>query len=388
MTTLEQFELLNDPFPIVPDGPVHNWAGREDLKEDLIDLVKGVRARDIGVTEFVVLFGELGAGKSHALRFLKTLIDDESSKQTGEFKSLALYVERPRVATKLNFLELHKYIVRILGRDRIKFFCGQVKEKFDAILNELATEAGYGNVNNKASFFESAVEKIVPNDRAMVRLLMRGASDDAKIFEFLIGNERCDGNEYEGKIDSDFMAAKILSDFFRVLTSELRPKERIVESVYLFIDECEVLIDAKISESDLVFSGFRELINELPYRFGMILSFSVATALIEAIMPNHLLKRMTRNYVEVPMLEDDDAVRFLRDQINFHRPPNSGEAGTFYPFTEEALRYIVANTNPVTPRNLFMDCKRVLERAIRRYSLQPGDVIEREMAEKILQGIR
>ncbi|MEH2679613.1 hypothetical protein GFM11_33520 [Rhizobium leguminosarum bv. viciae] len=388
MTTLEQFELKHDPFPIVPDGPVFNWAGREDLKDDLIDLVKGVRARDIGVTEFVVLFGELGAGKSHALRFLTTLIDSESSKEDGDFKSLALYVERPRVATKLNFLELHKYIIRILGRDRIKVYCGQVKEKFDAILNELATEAGYANVKDKSSFFESAVGKIVPNDRAMVRLLMRGAGDDAKIFEFLIGNEKCDGNEYEGKIDSDFMAAKILSDFFRVLTSELRPKERIVESVYLFIDECEVLVDAKISESDLVFSGFRELINELPYRFGMVLSFSVATALIEAIMPNHLLKRMTRNYVEVPMLDDDDAVRFLLDQINFHRPVGSAKAGTFYPFTEEAVRFIVENTNPVTPRNLFMDCKRVLERSIRRYSLQPGDLIERDVAEKILQGIR
>ena len=386
--TLEQFDLVQDPFPIVPDGPVHNWAGREELQEDLIDLVKGVRGRDIGVTEFVVLYGELGAGKSHALRYLKTMIDDESAKPDGDFRSLAIYVERPRVATKLNFLELHRYIVRLIGRDKIRTFCENVRDQFDAILQELATEAGYPNVKDKSSFFESAVDKISPNDRSMVRLLVRGAGDGAKVFEFLLGNERCDGEEYEGKIDSDFMAAKVLSDLFRVLTAELRPKHRLYESVYLFIDEAEILVDAKVTESELVFSGFRELINELPYRFCMMLSFSVATALIEAIMPNHLLKRMTRSYVEVPMLDDADATRFLRQQINFHRVPDSVHQGDFYPFTEEAIQYIVENTNQVTPRNLFVDCKRVMERAIRRYGLQPGEAIQRDMAEKILHGIR
>ena len=51
----------------------------------------GVRASDIGSTEFLVLHGELGAGKSHALRYLKTRIEQRDS----EFQSLAIYVERP-----------------------------------------------------------------------------------------------------------------------------------------------------------------------------------------------------------------------------------------------------------------------------------------------------
>lgn len=386
--TLEDFDLNQDPFPIVPDGPVHNWAGREDLKEDLIDLVKGIRGRDIGVTEFVVLHGELGAGKSHALRFLKTMIDEETAKPDGDFKSLAIYLERPRVANKLNFLELHKYIVRMLGRERVKSYCEQVKTHFDEVVSDIAKNAGHPNIKDKSSFFEPAFERFPANDQEMVRLLVRGANNGTKVFEFLLGTEKCDGEEYEGKIDSDFMAAKILSDFFRVLTSELQPKKRVLESVYLFIDEGEVLTEAKVSESELVFSGFRELINGLPYRFGLVISFSVATALIEAIMPNHLLKRMTRQYIEIPMLDDDDAIRFLREQINFYRTPNSTHVGEFYPFTEGAIDYIVKNTTTVTPRNLFMDCKRVLERAIRRYDLQPGQAIERDVAERILQGIR
>jgi energy-coupling factor transporter ATP-binding protein EcfA2 len=385
---LEAYHLREDPFPIVPDGPVDNWAGREELQEDLVDLVKGVRARDIGVTEFVILYGELGAGKSHALRYLKTMIERESRKPDGAFNSLALYVERPRVATKLNFLELHRYIIRLMGREKVHGYCQSVKALLNETTRALAAEKGMGDVRDLSSFEHAAVEKFRTNDQAMVRLLSRGSDDVKKIYDFLVGDDRCDGTEYEGKVDSDFMAAKILSDFFRVLTADLVPGKRILESVYLFVDEGEMLVEAKATESELVFNGLRELINGIPYRFGLIISFSAATALIEAIMPNHLLKRLTRQYIEVPMLTDEQAVDFLRAQINHFRPPGSVMDGTFYPFSEPAIEYIVQNRNTLTPRNLFIDCKRVLERAIRRHELQPGEEITRDMAEKILGGLR
>ena len=378
----QQFDLCQDPFPIVPDGPVHNWAGRADLREDLIDLVKGVRARDIGVTEFAILHGEYGAGKSHALRFLKTLIDEDQE----HFSSLAIYLERPRVASKLNFVELHKYLIRTLGRDRVKEFCEKVKLTIDKTVDELAEVAHQGTNPNKSSFVEPAIKTVPVQDRSMVRLLMRGGTQSSEVFEFLAGLQKCDGEEYEGKIDSDFLAAKVLSDLFRVLTSELRPGERVYESVYLFLDEGEVLIDAKSVESELVFSGLRELINGLPYRFGLIISFSAATALIEAIMSQHLLKRLTLPYIEVPMLQQAEAKGFLKSQIDHFRVEGSSYKNSFYPFDEEAIDFIVEHGSTLTPRNLFIDCKRVFERAIRRHGLDSGDTITKDIAEKILLG--
>ncbi|WP_193371144.1 ATP-binding protein [Pelagibius marinus] len=378
---LTNYGLTQDPFAIVPDGPVDNWAGREELKEDLMDLVMGVRASDIGSTEFLVLHGELGAGKSHALRYLKTQIEKPGS----TFNSLAIYVERPRVSAKLNFLELHKFIIAEIGRDRIKVFCANVKEEIDITISELAAAAGFGDEPNKSSFEPRAIEGIKKNNRNMAQLLRRGASQPDKVFDFLSGAIKCDGSEYEGKIDSDFMAAKVLGDLLRVLTSELRPERRIFESVYIFIDECEILFDAKATESDPVFSGFRELINGLPYGLGLILSFSAATALIEAYMPQHLLKRMTHDFIEVPMLEDGQAIQFLKEQLNTFRPVDCPYQGTFYPFSEAAISHIVENQTTLTPRNLFKDCRRVLERAIRRHKLEPGEEITQDLAERILE---
>ena len=377
---LSDYGLIKDPFTIVPDGPVENWAGHEEMRDELIDFMLGVRASDIGSTEFLVLHGELGAGKSHALRYLKTKIEQRDS----EYRSLAIYVERPRVAAKLNFLELYRYIIAELGRETIEDICKKVDDTLTNVIRQLAQDAGYEDTTDLGSFAQRAFDSLRPNDRNMVRLLGRGASEFGPVFDFMSGKANCTNSEYEGKINSDFMASKVLGDFFRVISSDIGAQQHIFESVYLFVDECEILFDAKATESDPVFSGFRELINGVPYGLGLILSFSAATALIEAYMPQHLLKRMTHEFIEIPMLEDDQARDFLKDQLNSFRPNGSKHIGTLYPFSEEAIAYVVENQTSLTPRNMFMNCRRILERSIRRYGLEVDEEISRDMAERIL----
>lgn len=377
----ENFDLTQDPFPIAPESNVENWAGDQELRDDLVDIVKGVRARDIGVSEFVVIHGEFGAGKSHALRYLKTLV----AETPVEYNSLAIYLERPRISNKLNFELLSRYIVQQIGRHRIVSYCTQVSKILDEIVNELAMSKGMGDSADKSSFYEAAYNGFRENDRPMIRLLVGGMQPNSRVFEFLAGLEKSDiPGTYEGKIDSDFMAAKVLADLFRILTTELRPGRFVQDAVYLFIDECEMLLEAKSSESDVVFAGLRELINGVPYRFCLMMSFTAATALIEAIMHNHLLKRLTRSYFEIPMLDDDLARTFLRSQLNFYRPEGSNKKDTFYPFSEEAIDGIIEHEVGLTPRSLFIDCKRVFERAVRRFDLEPGDEISREVAGKVL----
>lgn len=376
----EDFDLRQDPFPIAPESSVVNWAGDQEIRDELVDIVKGVRASDIGVSEFVVLHGEFGAGKSHALRYLRTKICEKQ----GDFNSLAIYLERPRVANKLNFENLAHYIMQTIGRDDVAGYCATVKNIIDQLVTELAEARGMAHLKDKGSLYEEVYSTFRDSDRNMIKLLARGTDQGNKVFEFLSGTSVCDGPEYEGKIDSDFMAAKILSDFLRVLTTDLRPDVQVRESVYLFIDECEGLFEAKSSESDLVFSGLRELINGLPYRFGILMSFTAATALIEAVMPNHLLKRMTRPYVEIPVLNDDLAKEFLKSQLGFYRSPGSNYVDSFYPFSEEAVDVIIEHEVGLTPRVLFINCKRVFERAIRRYNLEPGETISPEVTRAIL----
>ena len=377
---LTDFGLTKDPFAIVPDGPVENWAGHLELRDDLMDLISGVRSTDIGSSEFLVLHGELGTGKSHALKYIKTAIE----KSNSGFNSLAVYVERPRVASKLNFLELYRYIIRAIGRDSIGEICGGVRDAVDAVVQQNAQDAGFGDIANKDTFEAHVFGKLRPQDRRMVKLLKRGGSNHEAVFDFLDGTVKCDGSEYAGKIDSDFVASSVLGDLLRAITIGIGGRPPIFDAAFVFVDECEILFDAKASESDPVFSGFRELVNGVPYGLGLVLSFSAATALIEAYMPQHLLKRLTHDFIEIPMLEDAHAIDFLSDQLNSFRPAGWTHNNKLYPFARNAIEYVVENQTTLTPRILFKDCRRILERAVRRHQLQPGSEINRDLAEQIL----
>lgn len=376
--SFQDFDLRQDPFPITPEGSVHNWAGDQELREDLVDLVKGVRANDIGVTEFAILYGEYGAGKSHSLRYLKTLINEN----VEEFGSLVIYLDRPRVASKFNFESLAKYIFVEIGRERISKYSEQIANIMKSIAKSRADKQGMGHLQNLETFYEEAYSSLPENDRAMVKFLARGAQPDSSIFEFLTGSTKA--AEYESKVDSDFLAAKVLGDFLRVVTSDFPDGTRVLNSTYLFIDESEMLLEARASESEALFTGFRELLNALPYRFCFLMSATAQTALIEAVMSTHLLKRMTRDFIEIPMLSDELAHAFILAQMDFYRTEDSMHKGTFYPFASDTIDLIIENEVSLTPRNLFVQCKRVFERATRRHGVEPGDEISKELAAKIL----
>src|SRR5437868_3914466 len=83
-----------NPFRIVPPAEMDNilWAGDRQPIEILTDAARSPRADNLGTSEFVVLFGEFGSGKTNALKWLfKQLTAD------GE---LVAYLIKPSVADK------------------------------------------------------------------------------------------------------------------------------------------------------------------------------------------------------------------------------------------------------------------------------------------------
>ena len=74
--TLQLAKLTSNPFTLVPGRRVTVWAGYKELQQQLLDIVKSCRSDQVGLSEFVVLHGDYGAGKSHALRYLEYWITD------------------------------------------------------------------------------------------------------------------------------------------------------------------------------------------------------------------------------------------------------------------------------------------------------------------------
>lgn len=114
--TLELAKFREYPFRLVPGEKVTVWAGYEEIRQRLFEAIESCRNDRIGLYQFAVLLGELGAGKSHALRYLRYKITEE---RKDEFRSLVVYLERLKVAPKTDFLAIYKTIIEILA-DELK----------------------------------------------------------------------------------------------------------------------------------------------------------------------------------------------------------------------------------------------------------------------------
>src|SRR5690349_21275530 len=112
---LRHANLRENPFRITPGEKVTVWAGHPDLRSTLEKAIASVRNDKVGLTECIALYGELGTGKSHALRFFHTYVESHRP----EYQSPCVYLETLRVANKLTFVDIYRAILKRIGRQEL-----------------------------------------------------------------------------------------------------------------------------------------------------------------------------------------------------------------------------------------------------------------------------
>ncbi|MCG8603520.1 hypothetical protein MJD09_00770 [bacterium] len=390
MENLKDYGFEKHPFPLMPEQRVINWAGMKDVRRRLEDVVESVLSTDTGLSEFIVIHGTYGAGKSHALRYLTTLINEV---EKTHFQSLAIYMSKSRVASKFSFFELYKHIIREIGHEKLRHFASAIKHNIDTAVKKLRSQhkgdvVGEILEQDPLHFEKEVVSSLPSNDQSMVRLLLELSKGHNEVLDYLTnGKPIVQSSDYTQEIKSDYVATQVLSDLFRTLTLQIGDREPVCRGIHLFIDEVEDLFEAKATEQNDMFQSFRELVNRLPYNFALILSFSADTALLEAFMPNALAERLSRRYVEFQSLEVPEAKEFIKEQLEAFRPDEFEVPQPFHPFTEDTIDYVLEQNVILIPRRIFRDLRLVLDRAIRREGLKPGEEIDGELAEEILLAV-
>src|SRR5579863_9867197 len=96
-TSAEVARLTKNPFTLVADPNTQTWADYEDVRKALMDVITSCRNDQVGLSEFVVLHGEIGTGKSHALRYLHNYI---TRAKADDFRSPCAYLESTKLAKK------------------------------------------------------------------------------------------------------------------------------------------------------------------------------------------------------------------------------------------------------------------------------------------------
>ncbi len=144
-------------------------------------------------------------------------------------------------------------------------------------------------------------------------------------------------------------------------------------------------MEVKAVEQQALFHAFRELINELPYNFCMMWGFTGDAALLEAFVPQALLDRLSRSYIELQTMEVNEAKEFLKSQLAQFRPDAFKNKNAYHPFTEDTIELVLEHIVEMNPRKMFRMLRIVMERAIRRHNLQIGTEIDHDLTQEILE---
>lgn len=388
--TLEIARLTSNPFTLVPSETVTNWAGYSKLLEELLDLIRSCRSDQVGLSEFAILHGELGTGKSHALRYMRYLISDEKEK---EFQSPCVYLESLKVSANMNFVALYKRIMEIL--------IPHIEETAEWLDLAVEDTAGRRRPNSRRREQEEEIMEIYGDPQVTpgyppLSLLLRGIKEKCPDALALLLGGKLGGAGAMSKyakykmtsaIESEYDATKCLGAYVNLCTrgtTVLSEGDIIARNraFYFFFDELEVVSDFRPQEALSINQGIRDLINACPENCCFVFGMTGDVRNIYGLLTQHVIRRMSRDPLEIEPLNSEDAVQFLKQVLRAHR--SSADEPDEYPFNEDALLTIAKATQSKTSSELFRGCRRVLEKSVLSGALKPGGVIDAEMARNVL----
>lgn len=374
--TLELAKLSKNPFTLVAEANTDVWADYEVVRKALLDVISSCRTDQVGLSEFVVLHGEIGTGKSHALRYLQNLI---TVRQRDEFRAACIYLESTKLAKKTDFLAVYRRVMEAL-RNHIN----DTANRIDSAFEERAKSSGLTRSQDiqaeKEKLWKGSAEKLAPHFPGLINLL-RGLLSDQHAFLILCGMSGDGVEDYHltGQIDSEYDASRCLSAYVNLVTNPNRdvlPEKIFVadKAFYLFIDEVELLQDFKPADVLSLNQGIRDLINGCPQSFCLLFGVSGDPRILFAIFDKFVVRRFSREPIEIQALDANEAVRFLTEVLKNYRsdPTDPPE----YPFRKDTLMRIAEKTPDKTAASLFRSARRVLEKAVLAGKLTPGGWIE------------
>lgn len=378
--------LRKNPFSLLPDEGIEVWAGRDRLKSRLLDVVNSVRNDHVGLSEFVILHGPYGAGKSHALRYLQSLI---SNREKAQFQSPAVYLPNVRTAEKVSFLDVYCAIIPRVGRSELVGMATAVIEAVKRRHDDLYRSLNADELRERGAderTWRRAKQEVLGQyaDRFDLLDSLGRNEDDAWFYiscaDTKVGPTQLTKLGVPGALSSGFDAAVALGMLINVgCRTPLTDGRPHWKAFYLLVDEFERLLDLQSGSVLMINAGFRDLLNQCPENFCLMFAFSGEAADVQTVVEQGLFDRLTRSPpFSLTTLDTDEAVGFIRDVIAFYRgatPPPT----PWHPFTEEGIRHIVEETTDKTPRKLFRACRIVLDKAATAGVLRQGRVIDKDL---------
>ncbi|WP_142860636.1 BREX system ATP-binding domain-containing protein [Salinigranum halophilum] len=365
-----QFGLSENPFPYspVPDDDPAVYCGQEHATREISETVSTVLST--GKSKHLVITAKYGNGKSHTLKYTRSLIRDRSDVIVG-------YVAQPGEG----FHDIYQEFIYDLGFDRIQ----RLAYEYLAVLSCEVTEfepTGPDEMQRLIDDGEILLSELIPEairrlneitafaDFARAMLHMVYEDTNLYAWQWLTA----DGIRYEQRKQMEIHSA--LDDDTSSVRAFTALKNLVVElgytGIFLFIDEFESISRLSPKDKQTTLNSIRHLMDQNSH--GLCVLFGCAPEVWQDVMSEyHAFSERIGKEVALKPLSDENLRYLVRSYLELAR--ESGEE-TLAPFGEDGLN-VVLQYSQGNIRQALSICSQTLDQAVE----QDLDVIDAAFVE-------
>lgn len=349
--------LTDNPFRSQPvyggDPRMEIWVSYEKQRRQMMKFLTRSRADQVGNVNFVMLYGQYGTGKSHALLWA---INEITNKRKDEFNAIAYYIPS-------------------LKKDKGGLtFAGAYRSDLINKSNFVADIWGYrGHLQSTMTKYREAnPETLSFSDEDLLQRIF------SQVDLYRLANQIhiCASTEELRKLLcpdklTDYEAMILFTTLVNLVVADVKVGEevrRYKNAAYLMIDEMDDLIRASAKEARDINDILRHMYDLCPNRFGMAIGLSAEIADLTAIFYDYLLERIQKR-IHLDTMDRDDAVEFVQKILDEWRIDPAADTG-FFPFEEDAVIAIAGHLNRITPRKIIDIMQQTIEE-VRLAGLDP-----------------
>lgn len=370
------FGLEENPFPYspVPDDDPGVYCGQEHAASRIGETVSSLLST--GKSKHLVVTGKYGNGKSHTLKYTRSLLRDRDDVVVG-------YVARPGEG----FLDIYHEFVYDLGFDRLQSFAyeflAHTARKSDLDVNPMTGNVIRSMIQSGdvllSELVQPAIQRLsdVTHFADFARALIHLVYEDTNLYAWQwltaegIRYEQRKEMEIHSALDDDTMGVRAFTALKRMLLALG------YTGVFAFIDEFESIARLSPKDEQATLNSIRHLMDQNSH--GICLLFACAPEVWQDVMSEyHAFSERIGQEVSLRPLTKGDLEELIQSYLETGRTDTSAGIA---PFTQGGMETILSRSQGNT-RQVLSVCSRALDHAVDRNT----DCVDGELVLEVLDG--
>ena len=351
------YGLEENPFPYspVPDEDPEVYCGQEHVAHAVSETVSTLLGT--GKSKHLVITGKYGNGKSHTLKYARSLVRDREDVVVG-------YVAQPGEG----FLDIYHEYIYDIGFERLQ----EIAYEFLASITRKETDSKPVEASEMESLIDDGevlLSEIVPvavqrlsditKFADFARAIVHMVYEDTNLYAWQwltaegIRYEQRKEMEIHSALDDDTMGVRAFTSFKNLLL------ELGYTGVFVFVDEFEAIARLSPKNKQATLNSIRHLMDQ--NGSGLSLLFACAPEVWQDVMSEyHAFSERIGNEVALRPLTEDDLTELVGKYLATAR---DGESTAIDPFEQECLDLIHQRAQGNIRQVLSM-CGQVLDQGV------------------------